>query len=116
LKPFNQKCYVVDSLPRNLEIILAQDWLEEAGYSIQKKVPVTIPTHSEQVIKSRMNEKGVRFIEHQLLQPGLIATSSLVNCESNEFPCLVVNLPDQCINITFPKSEKTPNYDLKAGL
>jgi hypothetical protein len=105
----NQKCYVVDSLPRNLDVILGQDWLENAGYSIQKKVPVIIPPYSEQVIKCRTNKRGVRFIEHQLLEPGLIAASSLVNCESNEFSCLVVNLTNQSINvITSPKLEKPP--------
>jgi hypothetical protein len=91
LEPSSQKCYVVDSLNRKLDIILGQDWLVESGYNIQKKVLVIIPPYSEQVIRFRTNEKGVCFIEHQLLQPSLIAASSLVNCESNEFPCLVVN-------------------------
>jgi hypothetical protein len=28
LEPLSQECYVVDSLPTNLDIILGQDWLE----------------------------------------------------------------------------------------
>jgi hypothetical protein len=109
LELINKECYVVDSLPQNLDVILGQDWLKKSGYNIQKEVPIMIPPHSEQVIKCSTNEKGVRYIEHQLLEPGLIAASSLVNCETNEFPCLVVNFTDQCINlVTTPKLEKPP--------
>jgi hypothetical protein len=32
LEPLSQECYVVDSLPRNLDMILGQDWLENAGH------------------------------------------------------------------------------------
>jgi hypothetical protein len=60
-------CYVVDSLPRNLDIILGQDWLDNAGYGFQKKTQVIIPPYSEQVVKCKTLEKGVRFIEHQIL-------------------------------------------------
>jgi hypothetical protein len=95
LEPITQECYVVDRLPRNLNVILGQDWLEKAGYSFQKREPIMIPPYSEQVIKCKTNERGTRFIEHQLLQPGLIAAASLVDCKANEFPCLVVNLTDQ---------------------
>jgi hypothetical protein len=106
LEPLYQECYVVDSLPRNLDIILSQDWLGEAGYSFQKKMPTIIPPYSEQVIKCKTNEKGVRFIEHQLLRPGLIVASSLVKCKAEEFPCLVVNVTDRHINVvTSPKLE-----------
>jgi hypothetical protein len=109
-----QKCYVVDSLPRELDIILGQDWLEKAGYSIQKTVPVMIPPYSEKVIKCKTSKRGIRFVEHQILQPGLIAAASLVNCEANEFPCLIANITDQCIGVmTFPKLEKPD--DSRAG-
>jgi hypothetical protein len=74
-------CYVVDSLPRNLDTILGQDWLDNAGYGFQKKTPVIIPPYSEQVVKCKTLEKGVRFIEHQILQRGLICAASLVNCK-----------------------------------
>jgi hypothetical protein len=37
LEPLHQKCYVVDSLPRDLDIILGQDWLDKAGYGFQRK-------------------------------------------------------------------------------
>jgi hypothetical protein len=84
-----QKCYVVDSLPQDLDIILGQDWLEEAGYSIQKTAPVMIPPYSEKIIRCKTNKRGSRFVEHQILQPGLKAAASLVNCEPNEFPCLI---------------------------
>jgi hypothetical protein len=45
IEHFNQTCYVVDSLPRNLDIKLRQDWLHKAGYGFQKKSPVIIPPH-----------------------------------------------------------------------
>jgi hypothetical protein len=99
----------VDSLPRNLDVILSQDWLGEAGYSFQKKMPIMTPPYSEQVIKCRTEEKGIRFIGHQLLQPGLIAASSLVDCKAEEFPCLVVNVTNGCIHVvTFSKLERPP--------
>lgn len=50
LEPLSQVCYVVDSLPRNLDRL------------------VVIPAYSEQVVKCKTLEKGVRFIEHQILQ------------------------------------------------
>jgi hypothetical protein len=109
LEPLNQTCYVVDSLPRNLDIILGQDWLDKAGYGFQKKTPIIIPPYSEQVVKCKTSEKGVHFIEHQILQPGLVCASSPVNCEASEFPCLVINLTDQSICMTTnPKLEKSP--------
>ena len=109
LEPLMQTCYVVDSLPRNLDVIFGQDWLNNAGYGFQKKTPDIIPPYSERVIKCKTSEKGTRFIEHQILQPGLVCASSLVNCEASEFPCLVINLTDQPICITTsPKLEKPP--------
>jgi hypothetical protein len=54
-------------------------------------MPIVIPSYCEQVVKCKTLQKGVRFIEHQILQLGLICTASLVNCESFESPCLVVN-------------------------
>jgi hypothetical protein len=114
LEPLNQTCYVVDSLPRDLDIIFGQDWLDNAGYGFQKKTPVIIHPCSEQVIKCRTSEKGVRFIEHQVLQPGLVCASSLVTCENFEFPCLVINLNDQPIcMIASPKLEKPPTTNCK---
>jgi hypothetical protein len=116
LENLKQKCYVVDSLPRNLDVILRQDWLASAGYGIQKKEPVVVPPYSEQVIKCQTKERGVRFIEHQLIQPGLIAASSLVSCERDEFPCLVVNLTNQSINvITSPKLQTHPTMTRGKG-
>jgi hypothetical protein len=96
LELLTHKCYIVGSLPRNLDIILGQDWLQEAGFSIQKKMPLNIPPFSEQLIRCK-KEKGVHFIEHQLLQSGFIAASSLLECKDEEFPCLVVNLMDKLI-------------------
>jgi hypothetical protein len=114
LEPLRLMCYVVDSLPRNLDIILGQDWLDKAGYGFQKKTPVIIPPYSEQVVKCNTRERGVRFIEHQILQPGLICASSLVSCEAYEFPCLVVNLTDKPICMTAdPKLEKPPTMMCK---
>jgi hypothetical protein len=103
-----QECYVVDSLPRELDIILRQDWLYKSGYSILKTVPVMIPPYSEKIIKCKTNEREIRFLEHQILQPALIAAASLVNCESNEFPCLVANITDQCIGMVTSQIGKAP--------
>jgi hypothetical protein len=108
-EPSEQKCYVADSLPRNVDIILGQDWLDNEGYGFQKKTPVIIPPYSEQVVKCKTSEKGVRFIEHQITQPGLMCASSLVNCERCEFPCLMINLTDKPIcMMANPKLEKPP--------
>jgi hypothetical protein len=82
LEPVKQLCYVVDSLPRKLDMILGQDWLEKEGYNFQKNTPIIIHPYSEKVVKCKTQEKGVRFIEHQVTQPGLICATSLVNCES----------------------------------
>jgi hypothetical protein len=57
-------CYI-DSLPRNLDIIFGQDWLDNVGYDFQKKTPVVIPPYSEHVVKCKTLEKGVHFIERQ---------------------------------------------------
>jgi hypothetical protein len=109
LEPGLQLCYIVDSLPRNLDIIFGQDWLEKAGYDFRKKTPDIIPPYSERVVKCRTTERGVRFIDHQVLQPGLICAASLVNCEAAEFPCLVINLSDKPLVMTAdPKLEKPP--------
>jgi hypothetical protein len=109
LEPLNQTCCVVDQLPRGLDIILGQDWLENAGYGFQKKTPVVIPPYSETVVKCKTIEKGIRFIEHQIIQPGLVCAASLVNCENSEFPCLMINLTDQPIRMTTdPRLEKPP--------
>jgi hypothetical protein len=109
LELVSQSCYVVDSLPRNLDIIFGQDWLDNAGYGFQKKTPVIIPPYSEQVLKCKTSERGVRFIENQILQPGLVCASSLVNCEAFKFPCLVINVTDQPIFMTTDlKLEKPP--------
>jgi hypothetical protein len=107
----------VDSLPRDLDIILGQDWLDNAGYGFQKKTPIIIPPYCEQVIKCKTLEKGVRFIEHQILQPGLICAASLVNCENFGFPCLMINLTDEPIcMMTDPKLEKPPTMMRKQEL
>jgi hypothetical protein len=114
LEPLTQVCYVVDNLPRNLDIILGQDWLDNAGYGFQKKIPTIIPPYSEHVVKCKTNERGIWFIEHRILKPGLICASSLVNCDNCEFSCLVVNLTDQPICMTTdPKLEKPPTRIFK---
>jgi hypothetical protein len=48
-EPLNQTCYVVDSLPKDLDIILGQDWSEYAGYGFQKKTPIVIPACSNKM-------------------------------------------------------------------
>jgi hypothetical protein len=56
LEPLVQKCYIVGSLPRNLDIILGQDLLEKAVFNIQKRTPVIISPYSEQVIKCKTKQ------------------------------------------------------------
>jgi hypothetical protein len=83
--------------------------LDNAGYGFQNKTPVIIPPYSEQVVKCKTLEKGVRFIEHQILQPGLICAASLVSCETSGFPCLVINLTYMPVcMVTDPILEKPP--------
>jgi hypothetical protein len=109
LEPLAQECFVVDRLPRNLDLILGQDWLENNGIGLQKKTPILIPTYSEQFVKCGTRERGFRYIEHQTLQLGLVCATSLVNCENVVFPCLVENLTDKPIAMSVsPRLEKPP--------
>jgi hypothetical protein len=57
LEPLTQVCYVIDNLPRNLDINLGQDWLDNGGYGYQKKIPTIIPPYSEQVVKCKTKEE-----------------------------------------------------------
>lgn len=98
---------MVNSLPRRLDIILGQDWLSENGYMLTK--PVTGPPYSEIVVEFPAKEKGTRYIEHQLLQPGVICASSLVNCEKT-FPCLLVSTSKILIINKIPRLVKPPTH------
>jgi hypothetical protein len=74
-----------------------------------KRKPVIIHQYSEQVVMRKTLEKGFHVIEHQILQPGLICASSLVNCENFKLPCLMINLTDKPIcRTTDLRLEKPP--------
>ncbi|KAJ4425612.1 hypothetical protein ANN_27808 [Periplaneta americana] len=106
LEPISFNFFVVDNLPRQLDIILGQDWLSENGYMLSK--PVTIPPHSETVVEFPTNKKGTRYVEHQILQPGVMCAPSLVNCEQT-FPCLLVNTTSEMLIVSkIPKLVKPP--------
>ncbi|KAJ9582111.1 hypothetical protein L9F63_003567, partial [Diploptera punctata] len=66
-----------------------QDWLMEQGYMLNKKM--IIPPYSENLMEFPTNERGNRFIERQILQPGLICANGITKCDKT-FTCLVINL------------------------
>ncbi|KAJ9586717.1 hypothetical protein L9F63_019700, partial [Diploptera punctata] len=61
----------------------------EQGYMLNKKM--IIPPYSENLMEFPTNERGNRFIERQILQPGLICANGITKCDKT-FTCLVINL------------------------
>lgn len=109
--PVTSSCYVVEKLPRDIDVILGQDWLLENDYVISKSV--IIPPYSETVVRFPTQEKGIRFIEQQSLQPGLMCASSLTQCDKT-FACLLVNVTSETINCTkMPELKKPPTQMYK---
>jgi hypothetical protein len=53
--------YIVDNLPRNLDLILGQEWLLQNDYMMT--CPKIIPPYSESVVKVPTKERGVRLID-----------------------------------------------------
>jgi hypothetical protein len=52
--------YVVESLPRNLDLIMGQEWLMENDYVMT--CPKIILPVSESVVKMPTRERGIRFV------------------------------------------------------
>jgi hypothetical protein len=104
--------YIVESLPRNLDLILGQPWLIRNDYVMT--CPNTILPFSESVIKVPTKERGVRFVDKQELLPGVYCGTSLSLCHKGYFQCLVVNMtPFPVTQLPFPRLEKPPT--IKTG-
>jgi hypothetical protein len=99
--------YVIKHLPRDLDLILGQEWLLQNDYVMTcSKV---IPPLSESLVQIPTTEKGIRFVEKQELLPGVYCGTSLSLCQEGYFPCLILNLTQSPITqIPFPKLEKPP--------
>lgn len=105
---------VLESLPRNLDIILGQDWLKSNGYVISKQV--VLAPHSETVCRFQTRERGVRFIEHENIQPGVYSATCLTECKENYFNCLLVNMTDEAkVIYAKPMLKKPPSLKCEGG-
>lgn len=105
-EPIESKYYVVNKLPRNIDVILGQDWLLRNNYVFTKNI--AIPPFSESVVQFPTTEKGVRYVEQQLLQPGIVCAATLTNCDKT-FPCLIVNVtPETLVVRETPILKKPP--------
>jgi hypothetical protein len=101
--------YVVESLPRNLDLIMGQEWLIENDYVMT--CPKIILPFSESVVKMPTRERGIRFVEKQELSPGVYCSTSLSLCEGGRFQCLVVNMtPFPVTRLPIPRLEKPPVF------
>jgi hypothetical protein len=99
--------YIVDSLPRSLDLILGEQWLLRNNYMMT--CPSTILPFSESVVKIPTKERGVRFVEKQELLPGAYCGTSLSLCHEGYFHCLIVNMtPFPITQLPLPKLEKPP--------
>jgi len=97
---------VVEKLPRNLTVVLGQDWLRENNYIITQGI--AIPPYSEKICTFPTKEKGIRYIESQTLKNGVFCASSLSECDEI-FACLLVNVTQEMQIITeSPKLQKPP--------
>ncbi|PNF31840.1 hypothetical protein B7P43_G08901 [Cryptotermes secundus] len=103
--------YIVDRLPRNLNLILGQEWLLQNGYMMTcSKV---VPPFSESVIKVPTKEKGIRLVDKQELLPGVYCGTSLGMCHEGYFSCLIVNMTSFPITqLPLPRLEKPPTFKL----
>jgi hypothetical protein len=99
--------YVVDSLPRGLDLILGQKWLFQNDYMMT--CSNAILAFSESVVKVPTKERGVRFVDKQELLPGTYCGASLSLCHEGYFHCLVVNItPFPVTQLPLPRLEKPP--------
>jgi hypothetical protein len=101
--------YVVESLPRNLDLIMGQEWLMENDYVMV--CPKIILPFSESVVKMPTRERGIRFVDKQELLPGIYCSTSLSLCEGGCFQCLIVNMtPFPVTRLPIPRLEKPPVF------
>lgn len=106
LESLTHECYVVESLPKDLDLILGQTWLRLKDYQLG---PVIEPL-SEKIVQFKTSEKGTRLIDHQEFQKGVVCASSLVFCENNAYSCMVLNKSSNPIRITgAPTLQKPPS-------
>jgi hypothetical protein len=107
--------YVVESLPRNLDLIMGQEWLLENGYMMTCS-KIILPL-SESIVRIPTKERGVRFLEKQELSPGVYCGTSLSLCEGGYFQCLIVNMtPLPVIRLPLPRLEKPPVFKTGSGV
>jgi hypothetical protein len=81
-KPFS--FYIVDELPRGVDVVLGHKWLTENGYVLIRNS--ALPPLSEGIVKIPTREIGVRLIEKQELLPGVYCGTSLGECNGEFFP------------------------------
>jgi uncharacterized secreted protein with C-terminal beta-propeller domain len=63
--------YIVERLPRNLDVILGQEWLFQNDYMMT--CPKVILPFSENIVKVPTKERGVRLVDKQELLLGYTA-------------------------------------------
>jgi hypothetical protein len=98
--------YIVERLPRNLDVILGQEWLLQNDYVMT--YPKVIPPFSEN-IKVPTKERGVRLVDKQGLLPGVYCGTSLSLCQKGYFQCLIVNMTQSPITqLPLSRLEKPP--------
>jgi hypothetical protein len=105
----HHKFHVIEELPRKLDIVLGQDWLAKNHFMLQKEI---IPALSEKIVQLPTREKGIRYIESQEIQPGLLVARCCTKCVDNKVTCLLVNTThvDQVIE-DFPNLNKPPRME-----
>jgi hypothetical protein len=82
--------YIVEELPRDVDVLLGQKWLLENGYVMTRNP--ALPPLSEGVVQIPTKEKGIRLVEKQELLPGVFCGTCLVEGNGEFASCLVVNL------------------------
>lgn len=106
---------VVDKLPMNYDLLLGQDWLEKFGFNFQiPSLGITLPAHSETLVRIPTRETGNRLIESQELQENIYCASSVVECVDNAFLCLLINLnPTEQALKHFPHTQELPKLTVQ---
>ena len=99
--------YVIKHLPRDLDLILGQEWLIQNDYVMT--CSKAIPPLSGSIIQISARGKGIRFVNKQELLSGVYCGTSLSLCQEGYFQCLILNLTQSPITqIHLPKMEKPP--------
>jgi hypothetical protein len=86
--------YVVKSLPKDVDMLLGQDWLELHDSEIS--IPwnqdlIKVPPLSETVVEFATTEQGIRHCQKQVLGRNLIWADSIVQCNQGRYFCLIIN-------------------------